>query len=157
MWLKCGALAPLRCSLLPWLVCGMRERGPLFIGVKRGIIPWNIPSLTPQTASQRINCTDAAWNRLEAIGTSHLAKVGPKGRHPWRSCTLGACSPWLALCPILRGHLPFGPSPCSRGASAWLCKLDWASLLLALLWAKIGLVISLFFSLLLAHFRYISM
>jgi hypothetical protein len=56
----------------------MRERGPLFIGEKRGIIPWNIPSLTLQTVNQRINCTDTAWNHLEAIGTSHLAKVGPK-------------------------------------------------------------------------------
>jgi hypothetical protein len=71
-----------------------------------------------------------------------------------RLCLGLARAPWLALSLVLCGHLP----PCSQGASALLCKLDWASLLLlALLWAKIGLVISLFFYLILTHFRYISM
>jgi hypothetical protein len=39
--------------------------------------------LLPQTDHQRIYCTDAAQDRLDAVGTGHLAKVEPEGRHPW--------------------------------------------------------------------------
>jgi hypothetical protein len=57
----------------------------------------DFPHLLPQTASQRINCTNAAWNRLEGVGTSHLAKVGPKGRHPRRAHALGMHVPLAGL------------------------------------------------------------
>jgi hypothetical protein len=76
--------------------------------------------LMPQTASQCINCTDAAPNRPRDVGMGLLAKVRPEGRHPWCGRALGTrAPPWPTLSPILYGVLY-----CSCGLGPWRLPME---------------------------------